>query len=56
MVTFCQQVGLGEGGHCATLISNIYFVYTARISSEVDKLFCGSFQDSVEFLVNEIVL
>lgn len=28
MVTFCQQLGLGEGGHCATRISNIYFVYT----------------------------
>lgn len=36
-----------------------FILYTQpdlRISSEVSKLFCGSFQDSVEFLANEVVL
>lgn len=41
---------------CATLISNVFILYTQpdfRISSEVSKLFCSNFQDSVEFLVDE---
>lgn len=36
-----------------------FILYTQpdlRISSEVIKLFCGSFEVSVEFLANEIVL
>lgn len=47
MVTFRQQVGLGEDGHCATLILT-FILYTqpdSRISSEVNKLFYGGFQD-----------
>lgn len=34
----------------------LYTQPNLRISSEVSKLFCGSFQDSLVFLANEIVL